>query len=150
MCPPVATTRNTSSSMFHVTLTSELIRALLVCLTSFTEKISGVSLILVSTTHRRGSFCEDTTRSSVPFHSTLQGSEGGSPSCFVDSDVVRRHLVRESSPSASPCNQPSLRRHASSTCICQSACREMKREHCFPQLVMGKNREVGNHAVLDR
>ena len=31
------------------------------------------------------------------FHSTLHGSEGGSPSCFVDSDVVCRHTVWETS-----------------------------------------------------
>ena len=33
-------------------------------------------------------------------------SEGGSPNCFVDSDVVCRHVVWGSNPST-PCNQPS-------------------------------------------
>ena len=45
------------------------------------------------------------------FHSTLHGSQDGSPSCFVDSDIVCRHLVWGSSAATSPCNQPSLRRH---------------------------------------
>ena len=71
--------------------------------------------------------------------STLHGLEGGSPSCFVDSDVVRRHLVWEHQ-----------RLHVinllfegtPSTCIRQSACREKEREHCSPRLVAGTRHEV--------
>ena len=44
------------------------------------------------------------------FHSTLHGSECSFLSCFIDSNVVCRCTVWESSASTSPCHQPSLRR----------------------------------------
>ena len=44
-----------------------------------------------------GSMRKDTARCSV--HSTLHGSEGNFLSCFIDGNVVRRHVVVESSAS---------------------------------------------------
>ena len=81
--------------------------------------------------------------------STLHGSESSLLSCFVDSDVVCRLLVWRSSASTSSCRQPSFGRHAPSTCIRQSACREKEREHFPLQHVVEERHEAGNQPVVD-
>ena len=65
------------------------------------------------------------------------------PSCFGDSDVVRRHLVWRSRASTSSRNRSFLRRHAVNL---RPAIRWPRKErgHCFPLLAAERN-----HAVID-
>ena len=70
-------------------------------------------------------------------HSTLHGSEGGSPSCFVDWCVVCRHTVWEDRSHRPFFMYPAFLFEGSrqSTCFWQSACQKKKSEYCSPRLV---------------
>ena len=80
--------------------------------------------------------------------STLHGSESGFPSCFVDSDVVCRRAVWESSALISLCNQPSLRRYAMNLHRAISWLREGRRA-LFSITCRSKRHGVGSQAVID-